>query len=170
MILGGSSSYTEIRKSIRPIHITMKSKLILIALATLAMNAQAITPEAEKNFVDAYKKAFEANDTKTLKSYLLTEGAAEDTVEFFSMMQTAEAGKPVTSIKLEKVSKEEAERKSKPMEMPDGKMYKMPFIPTHQLVIEMQQKDSSGSSTSTSKLPVAEHKGRIVIPVPVPAK
>lgn len=148
----------------------MKTNAILIALAAFAMNAAAITPEAEKTFVDSYKKAFEANDAKTLNGYLLTDGASEDTVSFFSMMQTAEAGKPVTSIKLEKVSAEEAKAKSKPMEMPDGKLYKMPFIPTHQLVIVMEQKDSSGNSSSTSKLPVAEHKGRIVIPVPVPAK
>lgn len=148
----------------------MKARSILIAFAALAMNAAAITPEAEKAFVDAYKKAFEANDAKTLKGYLLTEGASEDTVSFFSMMQTAEAGKPVTSIKLEKVSAEEAKAKSKPMEMPDGKLYKMPFTPSHQLVIVMEQKDGNGSSSSTSKLPVAEHKGRIVIPVPVPAK
>lgn len=173
IIAAVSSSLEHVTSTHNPsIHkpIAMKSKLILIAFAAIAMNANAITPESEKAFVDAYKKAFEANDTKTLAAYLLTDGAAKDTVEFFSLMQTAEAGKPVTSIKLEKVSKEEAEKKSKPMEMPDGKMYKMPFLPTHQLVIEMQQKDSSGTSSSTSKLPVAEHKGRIVIPVPVPAK
>lgn len=148
----------------------MKTNAILIALAAFTMNAAAITPETEKAFVESYKKAFESNDTKKLNGYLLTDGASEDTVSFFSMMQTAEAGKPVTSIKLEKVSAEEAKAKSKPMEMPDGKLYKMPFIPTHQLVIVMDQKDASGSSSSTSKLPVAEHKGRIVIPVPVPAK
>jgi hypothetical protein len=54
---------------------------------------------------------------------------------------------------------------NEPTEMPDGQLCKMPFAPTHQLVIVT--KDGSGG-TSTSRLPVGEHKGRILIPVPVP--
>ena len=148
----------------------MKTRYLIASLVALAIPAAAITPEAEKTFVESYKKAFEANDEKTLSSFLHTEGASADTIDFFKMMQTAEAGKKAAEIKLETVSPEEAAKKSKPMEMPDGKMYVMPFIPTHQLVIVIEQNDGSGKSTSTSKLPVAEHKGKIVIPIPVPAK
>ena len=54
---------------------------------------------------------------------------------------------------------------NEPKEMPDGQLYKMPFAPTHQLVIVTN--DGAGG-TSTSKLPVGEHKGKLLIPVPVP--
>ena len=148
----------------------MKTRYLIASAIALTLQAAAITPEAEKNFVETYKKAFETNDEKTLSSFLYTEGASPDTIEFFKMMQSAEAGKKASEIKLEAVSAEEAAKKSKPMEMPNGKMYVMPFLPTHQLVIVIEQNDGSGKSTSTSKLPVAEHKGNIVIPIPVPAK
>lgn len=148
----------------------MKLRILLPAIASLTFSLSAITPEAQKSFVDTYKKAFEANDTKTLASFLHTEGAAAETIDFITMMQTAEAGSKLSSIQLETVTAEEAKRKSEPMEMPDGKRYVMPFTPTHQLVLKMESKDASGSSSSTSKLPVAEHKGKIVILVPVPAK
>lgn len=158
------------RASLSPLHIIMKIRILLPVFASLALSLSAITPEAEKAFVDSYKKAYEANDAKTLASFLLTEGASAETIEFITMMQTAEAGSKLSSITLETISAEEAKRKSEPMEMPDGKRYVMPFTPTHQLVLKTETKDASGSSTSTSKMPVAEHKGKIVILVPVPAK
>ena len=149
----------------------MKARIaFLLPIIALTLNATAITPEAEKTFVDSYKKAFEANDTKTLASFLRTQGASADTVEFITMMQTAEAGNKISSITLEPVSAEEAKKKSEPMEMPDGKKYVMPMTPTHQLVLKIETKEASGSSTSTSKMPVAEKDGKIVILVPVPAK
>lgn len=54
--------------------------------------------------------------------------------------------------------------------MPDGKTYKMPIKPIKQLVVKMETKSESGSSSSTSKSPVAEKGGKLVIPVPVPLK
>jgi hypothetical protein len=54
--------------------------------------------------------------------------------------------------------------------MPDGKTYRMPFNPSKQLVIVTEQKSDSGSSTSTTRKPVGEKDGKLVIPVPVPAK
>jgi hypothetical protein len=142
--------------------------LILGAGLALAA-ADAATPAQEKAFVEAYKKAFEAKDEKALHAFLHTAGATEETIGFFKMMQTAEAGNKISSIELVTPTKEEAAELNKPMEMPDGKKYKMPIKPIKQLVIVVEQKSDSGSSKSTSKSPVAEKDGKLVIPVPVPA-
>lgn len=145
-------------------------KLVIPFLTALAISAHAATPDQEKAFVESYKKALEANDTKALAAFLYTEGAKKETVEFFTMMQTSNAGKSVTSIELVTPSKEEAADYNKAKEMPDGKKYKMPFVPTKQLVIKIEEKSDNGSSTNTSKCPVGEKNGKLVIPVPVPAK
>lgn len=143
---------------------------ILSGIILLSHTAIAATPEQEKTFVESYKRAFEAGDEKTLTSFLHTKGAAQDTVEFFTMMQTAEAGHKVASIELVTPTKEQMERYNTPMEMPDGKKYKMPVKPSKMLVIVVEIKDASGSSKSTAKSPVAEIDGKLVIPVPVPAE
>ena len=144
--------------------------LALTFLVALSFNAQAATPQQEKAFVDSYKKAFESNDTKALAAFLYTEGAAKETIEFFTMMQTMQAGKKIANIELVTPSAAEMEKFNKPMEMPDGKKYVMPFPPTKQLVIVVEEKSGEGSGKSTSKNPVGEKNGKLVIPVPVPAK
>ncbi len=145
---------------------------LALAFVTLAAPfVLAATPEQEKAFVDSYKKALEAKDEKALAAFLHTEGATEETVEFFKMMQLAPTeGGTITKIELVTPTKEEAAKMSKPMEMPDGKQYKMPFTPSKQLVIVVEQKSADGSSKSTSKSPVGEKNGKLVIPVPVPVK
>lgn len=143
---------------------------ILSGILLLGHAALAATPEQEKAFVESYKKAFEAGDDKALNSFLHTKGAAQDTIEFFTMMQTAEAGHKVTSIELVTPTKEQMDRYNTPMEMPDGKKYKMPVTPSKMLVIVVEIKDASGSGKSTAKSPVAEIDGKLVIPVPVPAE
>ncbi len=148
----------------------MKKQLITTLLAALSFTAIAATPEQEKAFVDSYKKALEAKDTAALKAFLYTEGATAETVEFFTMMQEMSAGQKISSIELVTPTKEEAAKFAKAMEMPDGKSYKMPFVPTKQLVITVEQKDANGSSKSSSKSPVGEKNGKLVIPVPVPVK
>jgi hypothetical protein len=105
----------------------MKLNYILTILATLSLTAFAATPAQEKEFVDNYKKALEANDAKALAGFLHTDGAAKDTVEFFTMMQTINAGKKVSSIELVTPSAADMAKLNEPMEMPDGKKYKMPF-------------------------------------------
>lgn len=139
-------------------------------LATLTIALHAATPEQEKAFVESYKKAFEAKDTKALDAFLHTEGAAPDTIEFFKMMQSSDAGSKISSIELVTPSKEEIAKYSKPMEMGPGKKYKMPIAPTKQLIIVVEQKDGDNVSKVTSKKPVAEKNGKFVIPVPVPVK
>lgn len=144
--------------------------LLTIIAAFAAVPTQAATPEQEKAFVDAYRKALEAGDAKALNAFLSTEGAEADTIEFFRMMQGPEPGAKVVSIELVKPTAEEEAKLNEPMVMPDGKSYKMPVKPYKQLVIKTETKSAEGSGSSTSKSPVAEKDGKLVIPVPVPAK
>lgn len=148
----------------------MKLRTLASALLALGLTALAATPEQEKAFIESYKKALESNDTKALAAFLHTEGATAETVGFFTMMQTMNAGKKVASIELITPSAADIAKFNKPMEMPDGKKYVMPFAPSKQLVIVIEDKSGDSSSKSSSKSPVGEKDGKLVIPVPVPAK
>lgn len=147
-----------------------RSLLFFIAFATLSLTGRAATPEQEKAFVDSYRKALEANDAKALAGFLYTKGATEETVGFFKMMQAIDTGAKVVSVELVKPTPEEEAKFNEPMTMPDGKKYTMPIKPIKRLVIKTETKDANGSSSGTSSSPVAEKDGKLVIPVPVPAK
>lgn len=147
----------------------LSSLLATLTAVVAASVLHAATPEQEKAFVDGYKKALESGDKAALNAFLSTEGATAETVDFFKMMQEAGAGQKVSSIELVTPSKEELAKLNQPMEMPDGKTYKMPLQPIKQLVVVIEEKSENGSSKSTSKSPVAEKNGKLVIPVPVPA-
>lgn len=142
---------------------------ISIIIATTII-AAASTPEQEKAFVESYKKALEAKDEKALAAFLYTKGAQAETIEFFKMMQSSSAGQKPSSIELVIPDAEQLKKLNKPMEMPDGKMYKLPFTPKWQLVITIEEKDGDSTSKSTSKVPVGEKDGKLVIPVPVPVE
>ena len=150
----------------------LKSSLVVLAgVALLSISARAATPEQEKTFVDSYKKALESHDANALAGFLYTKGAQPQQVEFFKMMMLAvDPGATITSITLETPTAEEAASFAKAQTMPDGKDYKMPLKPVKLLVIKTETKDANGSSSRTSKSPVAEADGKLVIPVPVPAK
>jgi hypothetical protein len=152
-------------------HSIMK-RLLTHTLASLALASivSAASPEVEAAFIAKYQKAIEASDTKTLEGFLHTKGAEEETIEFFKMMQSAGAGQKVSKIELVKPDAEQRKKLNAPMEMPDGKMYKLPVQPEKQLVITIEEKNGDSTSKSTSKVPVAEIDGKLVIPVPVPAK
>jgi hypothetical protein len=144
--------------------------LITIVTAFAAIPGHASTPEQEKAFIDSYRKALEAGDVKALNAFLSTDGAEAETIEFFKMMQTPDPGAKVVSIELVKPTAEEEAKFNQPMTMPDGKSYKMPVKPFKQLVVKLETKSENGSSSSTSRSPVAEKGGKLVIPVPVLAK
>jgi hypothetical protein len=150
----------------------MKRSLLLTAALTavFACRASAATPAQEKAFVDSYRKALEAGDTKTLESFLYTKGATEETIGFFKMMMGLEQGAKIVSVELVKPDAEEEAKLNKAMQMPDGKSYVMPLKVVKQLVIKSETKSADGSSSGTSKSPVADKDGKLVIPVPVPAK
>src|ERR1051326_29009 len=76
------------------------SILVFAFLATISLRVEAATAEQEKAFVDKYKAAFEGKDTATLESFLYTQGADPTALEFYKMMQSAEAGEKISKIEL----------------------------------------------------------------------
>jgi hypothetical protein len=152
---------------------TMKKLHSIIALCAALLSTSftmnAATPGQEKAFVDAYKKAFESKDEATLKSFLYTKGADPMALEFYTMMVTAEAGAKISSITLQDLTAGDAKKAAETMDGPGG-MMKLPLKPVKKLVIKIEQKDTNSSSSSTSESFVAEADGKLVIPVPSPAK
>jgi len=86
------------------------------------------------------------------------------------MMQSAEAGEKIVQIELVNLTPEDAQKASTPMDSPVGGRVCFPIKPTKKLVIRVEKKDDSGSSSSTSENFVAEKNGKFVIPVPGPCK
>jgi hypothetical protein len=153
----------------------LTSKILLVlALVAGAVtgsmnNLSASTPAQEKEFVEAYQKAFESKDEATLKSFFYTKGADPMALEFYIMMATAEMGSKISSITLENLAPDDVKKAGETMDGPSG-MMKLPLKPVKKLVIKIEKKDSNGSSSSSSESFVAESGGKLVIPVPVPAK
>ena len=135
-----------------------------MAVACLPLHA-GDSPK-EKAFVDSYKKAFEAKDAAALQSFLYTEGSDPGIVEFYKMMQSAEAGEKISKIELVDLSPDEAKKAGEPQESPGGKKVCMTLKPTKKLNISIEKKDENGSSTSNTSNLVAEKGGKFVIPVP----
>lgn len=152
----------------------MKYFLTLFALvAGFVMSSASVSlasPEQEKAFVDAYKKAFEAKDENALTGFLYTKGSDPEAVGFFKMMMTAEMGGKLTKIELRDLTPEEVKRAAGTMPTPDGGQSKLPVAPTKKLVYSVQSGDANGSSTSTSESFVAQVDGKYLIPVPARVK
>ena len=145
------------------------SSLFSALLITMALPVAAGTSEKEKAFTDKYKKAFEAKDTATLESFLYTQGSDPAAVEFYKMMQSGEAGEKISTIELVALTPEDVKKATTPMDGPTGKVC-LTLKPTKKLVIKIEKKDASGSSTSNTENLVAEKDGKFVIPVPGPCK
>ena len=64
---------------------------------------------------------------------------------------------------------EDVKKATTPMDGPTGKVC-LNLKPTKKLIIKVEQKDASGSSSSSSENFVAEKDGKLVIPVPGPCK
>ena len=135
-----------------------------IAAETAAAPAAGPDPAA---FLAAYRKALDARDTAALDTFLLTEGTPAEVVDFVKMMRDAPLEGKV-SVELKTPTPEQAAQFNQAMEMPDGKYYKLPITPSHQLVISSGTKEGESSSTSSSSFPVAQKDGKFVIPLPVP--
>jgi hypothetical protein len=143
--------------------------VVCALLATLTLPIAFGTPEQEKAFTDKYKKAFEGKDTATLESFLYTQGADPQALEFYKMMQSGEAGEKISSIELVNLTPEDVKKATTPMDGPTGKAC-LTLKPTKKLVIKVEKKDANGSSSSSSENFVAEKDGKFVIPVPGPCK
>lgn len=146
----------------------MKKVLPMLLLAIAAIPGYCASPAQEKAFVDAYKKAFEAKDEKTLTGFLYTKGADPQAVEFYKMMMTSEMGSKISSIQLADLDAKDKKR-AEGGPGPDGKPMKFTLQPTKKLVIKSETKDANGSSSSTNEVFVAESDGKLVIPAPGPA-
>jgi hypothetical protein len=138
-------------------------------LLTLALGIVAGTSEQEKAFTDKYKAAMEKKDTAMLESFLYTQGADPQALEFYKMMQSGEAGEKISSIELVNLTPEDVKKATTPMDGPTGKVC-LTLKPTKKLLIKIEKKDSNGSSSSSSENFVAEKDGKFVIPVPGPCK
>ena len=160
---------------IEPTTVTaMKSSTQIFTVAgalvfTLAFGTVAASSEQEKAFTDKYKAALEGKDTATLESFLYTQGSDPGALEFYKMMQSGSAGEKISKIELVSLTPEDVKKATTPMDGPTGKVC-LNLKPTKKLVIKVEKKDSSGSSSSSSENFVAEKDGKFVIPVPGPCK
>jgi hypothetical protein len=135
----------------------------------LALGVVAATPAQEKAFTDKYKAAMEGKDTAALASFLYTQGSDPEALEFYKMMQSGGAGEKISTIELVNLTPEDVKKATTPMDGPTGKVC-LNLKPTKKLVIKVEKKDASGSSSSSSENFVAEKDGKLVIPVPGPCK
>jgi hypothetical protein len=140
--------------------------LVLALLGAIILPISAGTPAQEKAFTDKYKKAFEGKDTATLEAFLYTQGADPEIVGFYKMMQSGEAGEKIASIELVNLSPDDAKKAATPMDSPTGGKVCLTLKPTKKLIVKVEKKDASGSSSSTSENFIAEKDGKFVIPVP----
>src|SRR6266853_1023017 len=145
------------------------SSVVFAFLLSISLLLAAGSAEQEKAFVDKYKTALEGKDTATLESFLYTQGSDPAAVEFYKMMQSGEAGEKISKIELVNLTPEDVKKATTPMDGPTGKVC-LNLKPTKKLIIKVEKKDGSGSSSSTSENFVAEKDGKFVIPVPGPCK
>ena len=148
------------------------TKIFMVAgalLFSVVLGIVAGTPEQEKAFTDKYKAAMEGKDTATLESFLYTQGSDPAALEFYKMMQSGGAGEKISTIELVNLTPVDVKRATTPMDGPTGKVC-LNLKPTKKLVIKVEKKDASGSSSSSSENFVAEKDGKFVIPVPGPCK
>ena len=143
--------------------------LLCALLVPVSFTIKAGTPAQEKAFTDSYKKALEGKDTATLESFLYTQGSDPAALEFYKMMQSGGAGEKISTIELVNLTPEDVKKATTPMDGPTGKVC-LNLKPTKKLVIKVEKKDASGSSSSSSENFVAEKDGKLVIPVPGPCK
>ncbi|HET7063391.1 MAG TPA: hypothetical protein VFI49_03880 [Rudaea sp.] len=146
----------------------MKKTVWILLLAFAPTIGFCATPAQEKAFVDAYKKAVETKDEKTLTGFLYTKGADPQALEFFKVMVTSDIGAKITSIELVDLDAKDKKR-AEGGPGPDGKPMKFTLPPVKKLVVKSETKDANGSSSSSSEVLVADNDGKIVIPVPGPA-
>ncbi|HQU50408.1 MAG TPA: hypothetical protein PLM09_15010 [Casimicrobiaceae bacterium] len=132
--------------------------------------AHAVTPAQEKAFVETWRKAFESKDAATLESLLDTKGADREALEFYRAMMTEGMGARIDAIALEPLSEADRVDAARTLRGPGGKELRLTLVPVRKLVVRRTHRDGSGSSTSTSRVYVAESGGRLVVPVPGPAR
>ena len=120
---------------------------------------------AEKTFVDAYKKAIETSDKKTLQGFLYTVGAHPMALDFYKEMVTMEAGSTITQIALTELTAED-KQKIATQKGPDGKPSKSNIPIVKKLTFKTETKSATGSSSGSRSVFVGEIDGKLMIAVP----
>jgi hypothetical protein len=144
---------------------------LLFAAAFLVVGTlTAATPEQEKTFIEKYKSAFQAGDKSALESFLYTQGANPQALDFYRVMQANGLGGEITDIYLLPLTPEDVARADKVHTGPGGQKFRIPLKPVKKLKFAWVKRTSEGATTSTTELMVAEKDGKLVIPVPVTAK
>jgi hypothetical protein len=141
-----------------------------LASAMCALPALAATPAQEKAFIDGFKKAVERKDAKALKAMLYVKDADPTALEFYNMMIVSDFGSTIKSIALIDLTAEENKQMESGGKNLQGKPIKMPLKPIKSLVIATASKSKDMTSNGSSQWYVAEHEGKLVIPVPALAK
>ena len=149
---------------------TISSVTFALAVAAACVSVYAGDSPKEKEFVDSYKKAFEAKDTAALQSVLYTQGSDPGIIEIYKTMQSSDAGEKISKIELVDFTAEEMEKVALPKDSPTGGKVCFPLKPSKRLMITIDKKDAKGMSSSTSGNFIAEKDGKFVIPVPGPCK
>ena len=146
-------------------------KALLAALCAFGLTfftmapAIAVTPATEKAFVDAYKKAIETGDKKTLQGLLYAVGANPMALDFYKEMVTMEAGSKVTEITLTDLNAED-KKKIATQKGPDGKPSKSNIPIVKKLSFKTETKSANGSSSGSSSVFVGEVDGKLMIALP----
>lgn len=143
--------------------------LLACAVAVAAPAAPGATPAQERQFVDAYRKAYEGRDHRTLVSLLYADGADAQALAFYKMMLGAEMGGRIASIELADLTPEDKARSESALGL-SGQAYRLVLPATKKLVVRTATKDRDGSSAATSEVFVGESGGRLWILVPAARK
>jgi len=150
--------------------LSISGVIFSLAVAVACLSVYAGDSPKEKEFVDSYKKAFEAKDTAALQSFLYTEGSDPGILEIYKRMQSADVGEKISKIELVDFTAEEMKKVALPKDSPTGGKVCFPLQPTKRLMITIDKKDAKGPSSSTMGNFIAEKDGTFVIPVPGPCK
>jgi hypothetical protein len=137
-------------------------------LSVVSSTAFATTPQ-EKDFLDAYKKALESNDTKTLESFLYAKDAEPEALEYFKESLPLEEGFKLAQLELVDVTPEEAAQALKPMPGPGGTLSALPIKPSKKFIIKVESKEA-GDTALTTQRAVGEVDGKLKILVPALVK
>ena len=152
----------------------MRRVLLSLAVAFVATFsaagiAAAATADEEAAFINAYKTAFAAKDAAALSALLYPKGDPM-AMDFYGQMMTAEmADGTLTGIELKALSADDVANAAAIQDMPSGKMQLLPK-PYKKLVLTIDTKTDTTTSSSNSEVFVADVDGKIVISVPAPAK
>ena len=150
----------------RPKHL---APILGVAAFALSFCALAVTPAQEKQFVENYKKAYEARDGKALTALLYSKGADPQALEFFTMMMTSEMDGKIASIELRDLTADDKARLAN-SRSPDGRPFEFVAPPVKTLVVKFANSAAGEPSYSETDLFVAEVEGQLRIPVPASPK